>query len=98
MNNLREASKRNWSLRDDRAACTDEINSGCWQRIADAAERAATATELMGKRYQQLIDERDQYKREYDLERAHSHKLKRQIAGLKSRITRYRNLGNGKKK
>lgn len=57
-----------------------QINCGCLLRIADA-------TELMAKNHQQLIDERDRYKRFYENEKRYANKLYHRIAGLRGYIT-----------
>lgn len=53
-----------------------------------ALQRIAAATELMAKNHQQLIDERDRYKKWYEEERATVHKRDRTIRGLRGALTR----------
>ncbi len=60
--------------------CDEQIKLGAILRIADA-------TELMAENYQQLIDERDSYKRFLQGVRENNKLLLRQIAGLKGYIT-----------
>lgn len=63
---------------------TDDIRTGCLQRIADASE-------LMAKNYLELQSNRDMYKRWYDQESARNAKLQRQVNA-------YRGIFNKKKK
>lgn len=57
------------------------LQTGALMRIADA-------TEVMSKNYQQLIDERNRYKRWYEEERRENKQLKNTNRGLRSSITR----------
>lgn len=76
----RDASRTNWGR--DKAEVTDEhIKLGAVLRIADAVE-------LMAKRYQQLVDDRDMYERWYQSERATVLKLGRSNAALRGHIAR----------
>jgi ribosomal protein S17E len=77
MSNMREDSKKEWSS----GATTEHLRTGCLQRIADAVEKVAA-------NYQRLIDDRDQYKRWYEQERASSKRLANRVAGLRGAITR----------
>lgn len=54
---LREASKKNWLVRDAKnIAATDELQVGCQQRMADALERSATAHESLAKNGQRTVE------------------------------------------
>ena len=64
----------------------DRIQIGCLQRIADA-------TELMAKRHQDLVDERDYYKRRYDETTKTNRSLRLRIAALKGVITKLKRHG-----
>lgn len=64
-------------------ACLEQINCGSFMRMADAME-------LMAKRYQELIDERDRYKRDCQEQREAKWKVRHQIAGLRGVITKMR--------
>lgn len=77
MPTMRERSKQNW----DGDANLNDINGGSLQRIADACE-------LMAKRYSDLIDERDRYKRYYEDGSARLLKAERKAAALRGVITR----------
>lgn len=57
------------------AMCRDQLKLGCLQRITDA-------TELIAKNYQQLITDRDNYKRWYEEEHREVCFLKHQIEEL----------------
>ena len=57
------------------------VQLGCLQRIADA-------TELMARRYQDLIDERDRYKRWYEDEQAKNASLRRSNAALRGIVNK----------
>ena len=76
MATLREASKKNWDADDT----TVDITAGSLQRIADACE-------VMAKSQNQLIYNRDAYKRWYELEKKWCDHLRAVIRGLKGRIT-----------
>ena len=77
MTTLREDGKKDWTSNTS----INNIQTGALQRIADACE-------LMAKRYQGLIDDRDYYQREYKERGEKIDHLKNQIRGLKSAITR----------
>ena len=61
----------------------DSLKTGCLMRIADA-------TETMARRYQDLIDERDRYKRWYGEEKTARQQLLRRFFALKGVITKLR--------
>ena len=84
-----EASKIQWVRKDSLNPSVDQLKLGCLQRIANA-------TELTAKRYQDLIDERDKYKRWYESSlRTEGHQLRR-IKALRGVITKMKKL-NGLK-
>jgi hypothetical protein len=76
----RETSRTNWGTSEP-GMSLDQINCGALLRIADA-------TELMAKRYSDLIDERDNYKRWYEQERDAKHRRDRRINALRGQITK----------
>ena len=78
--NMRESSKKNWTSEDT----VGEIKVGSLQRIADA-------TEAMARSYQQLIDERDKYKRWWKEGERRTNHLERSASGLRGHITRLKN-------
>jgi len=75
--NLRESSKRDFTSSNT----IEHINAGSLQRIADA-------TEAMAHRYNDLISEKDRYKRWYDSKVEYSAYLEKKISGLRGYITR----------
>lgn len=77
MADLREASRKDWGGNNTVA----DINAGSLQRIADA-------TELMAKRYTELIDERDRLKRWADEARDRAYRVERSNAALRGVVTR----------
>ncbi len=78
--NTREASKGNWGHVDG----YESINTGSLQRIADSCE-------LMAKRYQELIDDRDRYKRWYEERGQRIDSRDRTIANLRGQVTKLKN-------
>lgn len=66
---------------DNTPPSDDRIKIGCLQRIADA-------TELMARRYQDLIDERDRYGRWYEDEQAKNARLARSNAALRGIVNK----------
>lgn len=79
MTTLREAARAGYSA--ESAPTHEEIRTGCLQRIADA-------TELMAKHHQELVDERDRFKRYYESQQGINAMLGRRIIALRGRITR----------
>lgn len=67
------AASGNWAF--------EAVNAGSLARIADA-------TEKMSVRYDQLVEDRDRYKRWYDDERARNKKLRNRVAGLQGAFGR----------
>ena len=78
--NLREVSKQNYGSSAPNTTF-DEIKVGSLQRIADA-------TEMMARRYEELIRERDQYKRWYEDAARQSQERERSITSLRGVITK----------
>ena len=81
--NYREESKLNYGTLDPGSLSSDQLRTGALLRIADA-------TEVMAKNYQELIDERDRYKRYYREEREVNKRLYLSNAALKGVITKLR--------
>ena len=81
--NFKDESRINWGreLCDKQQLPNNEIQLGAIMRIADAVE-------VMAKNHQQLIDERDRYKKWYEDGGQRREKLYRQISGLRGYITR----------
>lgn len=79
----REESRTNWGreMAPDATMDRDAIKLGAILRIADA-------TEVMARNYDQLIAERDRYKRWYEQERASGQRMARRINSLRGVITR----------
>lgn len=74
------ASRRNWGNSDDRFNI-DQLNLGCLQRIADAVE-------LMAQNYQQLVADRDSWKRRAEQSDACAERVVRSNRALRGVITR----------
>lgn len=82
----RKLSRIDWHQpAGETTSTTEQIQLGALLRIADA-------TELMAKRYQELINERDRYKEWYDTEATHRHQLDRRLAAAKGRITKLKKM------
>lgn len=81
MSDLREMSRRTWTQTDN---STEQINTGSLQRIADA-------TELMAKRYQDLLDENQRYKGYCNDYQRKILKRDRTISALRGQITKLKN-------
>jgi hypothetical protein len=84
MTNLRELSRQNFTGQ----ANNQDINTGCMQRIADAVEKTANASEKMASNYTYLQNQHDLYKRFYNEEREKTARLYRRIAALQGVITK----------
>ena len=69
------------------------INLGCQQRIADAAERTAAASELMASNFLQLQQEVAKYKKWYEQECATTKGLRLTITNLKGQVTKAKRKG-----
>ncbi len=78
---LRQESKKDWNPASFNTATRDEINCGSLQRIADACE-------LMARRYQDLIAERDRLKTSRDIWEERARRRERQIIALRGVVTR----------
>lgn len=79
----RKESRSGWGaeIEENQIVDRDSIKLGALLRIADAAE-------LMAKYLQQLINERDQYKRYYEEKRESCNRMGRRISALQGVITR----------
>ena len=75
--NFKELSRKRWSGN----STVENINCGSLQRIADASE-------LMAKNWDNLIHDRDYYKKQSDLDRVYIKKLERGNAALRGHIKR----------
>ena len=80
MASFREHSKNSWESNNS----VEHINAGSLQRIADA-------TELMAKRHQELVNERDTFKRSKDYWEARHADLERSNRSLRGQITKLNN-------
>lgn len=85
--NLREASRMIWT--NDKPETTENITLGCLLRIADSSE-------LMAKNHQQLVDERDRYKKRCEIADDNLRKLHNRIAGLKGALNRVKRTSKKK--
>lgn len=79
----RDESRKNYGreLAEDVGINDDSLKVGALMRIADA-------TEMMARNYDQLIAERDRYKRWYEQERQSGQRMFRRINSLRGVITR----------
>ena len=90
MNHI-EASKLNWKVNNDEGkANIEEINSGSLQRIA-------TATEIMAKNHQELIDSKEFYRKQYRYYQEQNSLKEKSIAAYKGHITRLKREVEGLK-
>ena len=76
-----DESRTKWYSTTHDKPNTEQLQLGCLQRIA-------SATELMAKNYDQLIQERDRYKRYYNEQHECSERLVRSNAALRGQITK----------
>lgn len=79
----RDESRKDWGTTSELALSLDQVNTGALLRIADA-------TELMARRYQDLINERDLYKIRYFTQQQRAEAAERRISALRGVITRMR--------
>lgn len=77
MANLRQDSHKEWASN----GTLNEIDSGSLQRIADATEKMAAS-------YDNLMNNRDLYKRWYEQEQAAKESLTRRVIALRGVITK----------
>ncbi len=77
----REGSRTNWGSDQDSSLTIEQINCGALLRIADA-------TELMAKRYQELINQREQFERSANYWRAQHDRMQRRLIAAKGQITK----------
>ena len=80
----REESKTNWGTHQIENLNMDQINTGCFLRIADA-------TEAMAKNNVQLQADLNWYKQRYNEVSDANNKLHRRISALQGVITRMKN-------
>ena len=76
-----DQSRLKWCRTDGSKPDAEGLKVGCLQRIADA-------TEAMAQRYQELLDDRDRYKRLYVIERDECEQIARSNAALRGAITK----------
>lgn len=79
--NYRDESRTNWGTSQECSLNLDQINTGAILRIADA-------TEVMAKHHQDLINDRDWYKKRYEEGLEDLKKLDRKITAMKGVITK----------
>lgn len=79
---LRESSKQQYSIDNP---SLEHINTGCLQRIA-------AATELMSSSYSVIINDRNYYQERLKQEQNCTKRMANQIRGLKSALTKLKNL------
>lgn len=77
----RDESRTNWGTSQLGPLNLDQINTGAILRIADA-------TEVMAKDHQDLINDRDWYKKRYEEGLEDLKKLDRKITAMKGVITK----------
>jgi hypothetical protein len=79
----RDGSRDNWGrITDDQGSLSiEQIQTGAFLRIADA-------TEVMAKRYTELIEQRDRYEKFYRHEQRQNEHLKRRLVSLRGYVTR----------
>jgi hypothetical protein len=82
---MRDESRKDYTtaVEQGKGLCRDQLKTGALLRIADA-------TELMAKSHQELIDERDHYRRLYEIEHLTLCSLKFTVRGLRGALTRAR--------
>lgn len=81
----RESSRINWGTnRNSELMTLEQINTGAILRIADA-------TELIAKRYEELIRERDYYKDEANRARNRANEANRRVIAMKGLVTKLKN-------
>lgn len=79
--NFNESSRKNWVTADGSKPDNNQLVVGCLQRIADAVE-------TMSKNYQNLISDRDFYKKRYEETGHEIRRVSRANAALKGHIGR----------
>ena len=80
----RDHSRTNWGLDGGAIPTNEQLNTGALLRIADA-------TELMAKRHQELINQRDQFERSTNYWRDRAGSLEKSNRSLRGQITKLRN-------
>lgn len=72
-------SKKTWYSEKQETPNIEQLSFGCLQRIADA-------TEVMAKNYNELIRERDLYKKRYENVSSENDRLRRSVASYKGKL------------
>lgn len=81
---MRDESKQEWNHKGS----IESVNAGSLQRIADASERTATASEAMARDHVQLLRDVEYYKQANASNLAECERLGRVIAGLRGYVRR----------
>jgi len=81
MQSYKELSKHIWEPTEKGWPGFEPLSFGCLQRIADA-------TELMARRYNELLIENEKYRRSYSEAVNQMRWLRRRIAGFQGYLTR----------
>ena len=82
--NFKEWSKEEFVRTDDQKPTAEQVQIGCLQRISDAVEKIA-------QNYDDLLREKEKFKRWYLDERAEKERLQRSIIAHKANYTRLKN-------
>jgi hypothetical protein len=77
----RQESRNDWQR--EGTVFADDIKIGCLQRIADA-------TELMAKRYQELIDQKERAETSRDYWRNQHDAMARRLVAARGQITKWK--------
>jgi hypothetical protein len=83
-NSFRDASRQAWTPATGYDITDNQIQIGCLQRIADA-------TELMAKRHQELISEKERAESSAKYWREASDRRDRQLIAARGQITKLKN-------
>lgn len=84
----RKESRKDWHLPGDTQVGREHLTLGCLQRIADA-------TELMAKRYADLIGEKERAESSRDCWRREAERLTRSNNALRGQITKLKRKASG---
>ncbi len=87
---FRENSRQDFDAKADTGTTWKELQMGCLQRIADACEKMATASEKLARKYTDLEASCMAYMQMAGEQRADMVVLNRRIASLKGVITKQR--------
>jgi hypothetical protein len=77
----KKESRKDWYLAGDAKPGNEHLQLGCLQRIADA-------TELMAKRYADLIGEKERAESSRDYWRKEAERMGRRVTALRGQITK----------